>query len=386
MFQLKVVDTDVSNGSVAVSWCLDAELIKYLVDQELVDPQVVIVVAPVNYNAKKETRAVVPLKDLMVYLELKCAGPNKIMGFVSHTHYRNTAKSRYLEKANGEYYTALINNYDLDGKDLKYSSWLLDDGNHKNDLSPPIEIDVPEGIFAPEPAKWEKAWVNHFFSDKLVDQCHFRRRRLFAYSVQPLIALAAGLFNAFFLILGLLTGARDWSIQYLLHPLIYYPTGSEDVFSIWRSGIIFVKFPDEEEDSFWKFILKAFWRVPFMPVVLFPVIALCYFGHAKQLGEVVALVIAATICFALLFRSVELIATGRFLKTLQSFKVLQWIEKLFAAKPNDELWYLNQDEMELIICGEKQPKITYATLPARHKSIRLRFQNLKSKVCRPFSQ
>lgn len=52
-------------------------------------------------------------------------------------------------------------------------------------------LQVADGYFAKEPSAWEKWWVNLWFGGEAAhDQCHFRRRRLVAYTLQPpLVAL-----------------------------------------------------------------------------------------------------------------------------------------------------------------------------------------------------
>src|ERR1700722_4777297 len=223
MFQLKLADTDVSSGSVALSWCLDNELIKNLAKEGTDDPQVVIVIYPEvkdkngSHNNLKEVRKVVPLKDLMTYVELKVAGKNRIVGFVYHAS-RSATKSRFLYKTERAWETTII---DSNGDPFPASYYSYTD-NRLSQLS----IDVPAGIFAPEPAQWEKNLVNHYFRDKVVDQCSFRRRRIFAYSLQPIMALLFIFLTIIILIAGLLTGARKWSIKYLFHPLIYNGVGT----------------------------------------------------------------------------------------------------------------------------------------------------------------
>ena len=75
MLELQITDNDVSTGSVQISWCVDAEVLKELADKKVKEPQLVIVVAPEgdNYDLRKEMRKVVPLKDLMTYMEFRAA-------------------------------------------------------------------------------------------------------------------------------------------------------------------------------------------------------------------------------------------------------------------------------------------------------------------------
>lgn len=371
MFQLQVADTDVSGGSIAVSWCLDQELLKSLADNQITDPQVVLVVAPIeNYSVRKEFRKVVPLKDLMVYLELRVTGANKIFGFIT-TFGAKATKSRWLSKSQGEYEDTLLYDY---GNGFELPS-------EKTCSSEPIDITVPDGIFAPEPSVWEKTWVNHFFRYKTIDQCDFRRRRLFAYGVQPLIFAGTMLFQAIILLAGLLFGARNWSAKTLLHP-ISYPI--LDVFEIFSKGTIFIRHCPEDDEpcgpslsGFKKsasYIFRSFWSLPLMPVIFAPLALLIWFYTGIVLALGLVIVVSVFIGLSVIW----LVENNRSVR--DAFEGL--LDRLGRIPVSDDLWYLNQEEQETLVCSDK-PAPTFAKLP--RKSIRLRFQNVKSKVCRPFS-
>lgn len=116
MFSLKISDLDVSGGTVPVSWCLDMETINRLQTYGAIDPQVVIVVAPEGdkYSIKKEYRKVVPLKDLMAYIEFRSVGPNRIWAFIDSLRDHKMAKNRWLYKEGGEYGSSILT---YDGND-----------------------------------------------------------------------------------------------------------------------------------------------------------------------------------------------------------------------------------------------------------------------------
>jgi len=383
MLQLQIADPNVSTGSVAVSWCLDHEVLKELANQGLHDPQIVIVVAPTEkYHISKESRRVVPLKDLMTYIECRSAGPNKIYALISFREPKD-AREHYLSKEDGAYRNNVL---DYDGE--SYSSRLIgqedpDDieaGNYKY-LSEPLAINVPKGVFAPEPPKWEKAWVNLFFRSKTVDQCDYRRRRLFAYSIQLLIVGFNLLVRSLILLLGLLTGARDLSLKYL-NPITYR---WKDTFEIWESGSVFIKHQPEDDNAGEElayippgYLLRSFWLAPLMPLFSIPVGLLVWFHHPYWALSILLIVFLA---LPVLLVTISYLATngngGRLFR-----KTWKYVTNLFTT---DELWYLQQEDMQLITCNSDKSPTTYKSLPARKKTVRLRFQNLKTKVCKPFS-
>ena len=51
MFQLEISEDNITNCTVAVSWCLDQSVIDKLASGKIADPQVVICVAPVDRGA-----------------------------------------------------------------------------------------------------------------------------------------------------------------------------------------------------------------------------------------------------------------------------------------------------------------------------------------------
>lgn len=383
MLQLQIADPNVSTGSIGVSWCLDHEVLKELADQGLHDPQIVIVVAPTEkYHTSKESRRVVPLKDLMTYIECRASGPSKIYALISFREPKD-AREHYLSKDGGVYQNNVL---DYDGE--SYSSRLLgqedrsdrESGNYKY-LSEPIAITVPKAVFAKEPPKWEKPWVNLFFRSKVIDQCDYRRRRLFAYSIQLLIVGFNLFLRSLILLLGLLTGARSWSFRFL-NPITYK---LKETWEIWEGGSIFIRHQPEDEDPDEKlkyvppgYLLRSFWLAPLMPLISIPV-GLFYWTHHPYIAT--SILLGLFLVAPALLVLISYLATngngGRLVK-----KVWHGITNMFTS---DELWYLNQEDMQLITCNTDKSPTTYKSLPARKKTVRLRFQNLKTKVCKPFS-
>ena len=380
MFQLQVADTDVTNGTIAVSWCLDHEMLKDLAEEKLVDPQVVIVVAPVdNYHLNKEYRKVVPLKDLMTYIEFRAAGQNKIWGFISMRDGRK-ARSHYLDKNDGEFHTNVLNydgdNYATNLRDGEENGY--DENPQYKKLSQPISVVVPKASFAKEPPAWEKGWVNHLFKDKVVDQCEYRRRRMFAYGIQPFIMLGNLLLRSVIILFATLTLCRNISLQYLFHPLMY---SLRDTFDVFEKGSLAVRHLPEDDtssDNFPKpdYFLRSFYLAPLMPLIWAPVLYLLFKRHYVGLGIATgSLIIVGLIILAISF-------IANYSKAIKKYAKQAWAA---MNDPGDNLWYLDQSEVEIITCSNEKKPLTFNTLPAKRKNVRLRFQNLKSKVCRPFS-
>jgi hypothetical protein len=136
MFELHIADTDVTSGSIPITWCLNKELLERLSELHIEDPQVVISVAPVssNYNSTMEYRKVVPLKDMLAYVDFHFPGKNKIYAVISG-EAKKLAKETYLARRNYGYYEDVLN---TSGDD--YCSWIYC-------KAVPLEVEVPEDCF-----------------------------------------------------------------------------------------------------------------------------------------------------------------------------------------------------------------------------------------------
>lgn len=370
--ELSIADLNVQSGTVAVTWCVTPELLKKLADQGVRDPQVVIVTASADdkrYHITKEYRTVTPLKDLMSYVEFRSAGPCKVWGFVFFGNAKD-AKNKYLTRSDGSYSTMILNHY---GERYSYDHLTWDrlgyEKSEPSNFAHPIEVEVPAGVFAPEPSDFEKNWVNWLFRQKCVDQCSFRRRRMFAYTLQVFPFLASMLWRLVVTLAALLVGGRGFTFKFLCNPLSYGIGNSGDLFD---GGSWFVQQMElgYREKVTPIYLFKKFWALPFMPLI---------FG----LLCLIATIASHSNIYALL----TVIAILAFLATVILFTV-KYIEKCLVRREQElnkqPMPYLVKEEMDLIICSNKKNR-RLADLPAHKRSFKLYFQDFKSKVCRPFS-
>lgn len=379
MFELKIASIDASSGTIPVSWCVDTETLKLLSDKGTKDPQVVIVVAPdgPTYHITKEYRKVVPLEDLMTYVEFRAAGPNKIWGFISKRSKKD-ARDRYLSREAGQYHTDILSD---DGNNFchAFSVEYNPDNEHLN--SPSVSVKVPKQCFAKEPWAWEKTWVNHFFRSKCVDQCEYRRRRIFAYTIQPVIMFFNLLVRFFLLVGASLIAARDITAMPMIHPLRY---SIGDAWDSCFGGSFAIQHLEEDDRSNWEpkgvletysYVFRSFWSLPLMPVIATPLLLLTYF-HCWFILSIIGVFV---VCMLLMVGIVSAILTG----SLRSFFRSTSSEN--EEEQEDKLWYMDREQMDMLVCTPDKKPLTLASLPASKKTLRLRFLDLKSKVCRPFS-
>lgn len=348
MFEIHISDTDVTAGSIQVSWCLDKELIKELTDADCKDPMVVLCVAPEGkkYSLEREVRKIVPLKDLVAYLDFRCSGPHRIYGFVSDQS-EPFLKNTYLSRMYGKWATTILA---ADGSDFNVSyPW------HQIETAPPVSVDIPSQAFAEEPAEWEKTWVNHWFRCKPQDQCDFRKRRLLAYTIQPPVMLLIILFRFVIWLIALLFGFRGAkNLKHVFNPITYDIVDFID-------GIL------SSQSIFYRETAKTiFGQCGWF--LLSPAVLMCltFFAY-KSMGNPAFL--------AGILIGIVMVAFTIF--------VVPPLVKYLSSRFESSGWLSDEKEQNLILCGAGKPK-TFAELPSNHKTIKLRFLDLKSKVCKPF--
>ncbi len=369
-FELHVAESTVSTGTVSVGWCVPKEVFAALDKAAVKNPQVVLVIAPKeNYNILKESRMVVPLKDLLAYVEFRSSGENRIWGFIS-TRTAKDAKN-YLLKSNGEYISTLLNS---EGDDLSavvkgYPTWDDDGTRHEPEddgtIAEPITVYCPRQCFAAEPSDFEKSWVTWLMTDKSVDQCDFRRKRLFAYTAQlPLFVLFMVL-TALLTLASLFIGAKEFSLKPLLHPLTY---GFENSLEMISSGTIFYR---RGKDSW----VKRWALMPLMPAIVFAfagfMVLIIKAGALYSLFHVILGILGIAVILGVLFVIVGL--------------VINHLEERKLALEAADAWYLDEEEASFMACSPGKRMASLGDLPAKKRTLRLRFLDLKSKVCRPFS-
>jgi hypothetical protein len=354
MFQLQIADTDATNGNTAISWCLDKKLVEWVKENKCADPVVVLCISPADpnlYHIDKEVRRVVPLKDLMAYMEFRYPGKNNISGFIS-LYGKSCTENNFLERGWYGFRTSLLNN---DGSD--YSDSVKEEFPYSTQLS----VDVPKECFAKEPSDAEKAWVYWLHDDRPKDQCQFRKHRMFAYSVQPFIFLLNILTKVLLMYIAMTYGSRGLSLDPLVHPL------RESITSTWDKinpleGSIFIGRGSN--------VFLNYARMIFMPLVLFAMFMIWY-THALVVVSVALVIVASIFLFFFMY--------------YMEHRHSVFSNLLSKLKKQEVAWYLDEDNVNAVLCDGKSVK-TFSSLPSKNKTIKLRFQDLKSKVCRPFAR
>lgn len=362
LFEIHITDNDLTTGSIPITWCLDKEML----DKIKAKPgaRVVVSVIPFKDDAaltSKENRYVFTLKHMMGYISFRRPGKNKIYA------YLETESDNPLDKWHGDYTSNVVNsNGDYSKHILGYSSATSEGdpvevpGKYH---SIPLEVDVPEEAFGKQPSGWEKNWVLWLIKDKGTDQCAFRRRRLFAYTLQPFILLLKLFAMTVVTLIAFLLGMRGFTLKYLFQPIVYTLPVACDL--MYGEGTFFwrpepKKWENKTPNTFGEtvsYVLTRGWSLPFMPLVL-GLVTLVTLTHAwKGVFFVVTFIVLLIL----------LIAT-----CVNIGAIFGWL--------GEKMDYIGGDNSyEDLVCDGnpiRKPK---------NRSIKLRYLAIKSKVCKPFA-
>lgn len=167
------------NAVVPIRWCLSKVGAKALAAFKVLDPYVLIIVW--NETRRRERRYLAKLGEPMRLVEMTGPGRNTVYATIvwKDPGSDKEVHDRFLSRDGSGYQTTVLNSK----KQLDTSKLRCTFGADTS------EVVVPEKYFAHEPAAWERAWVNRWFRTKPVDQCAFRKRRILAYSFQPIAVL-----------------------------------------------------------------------------------------------------------------------------------------------------------------------------------------------------
>lgn len=369
-FEIHITDKNITSGAISISWCLSKNALESLKDAS--DPCVVIITSKgprentdcnenIDYISKKELRKVVRVKDLMAYLSFSSPGENRIHAFIAEDY--RMAKKTWLDKVSNTW-TASVFSYEG-----------INFYNDKKFQADPLYVDVPENLFGKQPAQWEQDWVYWLNPrDKALDQCDFRSKRLVAYTLQPIL-LIINMIVRFVLLLWcvLWLNRGTWQVfKSLIHPLSNELSDITTIIYDNDSLLIYKKILethhavyDKENNIVQKYDTEKQYRyILFSPAGLLFMFGLINFAkfmmnNIHNWQFVLAVFSIACILLSIVFGSM------RFVKYITE-----------TSNP------ITEEDVDSLICSENKVK---SIADVHKKSIRLRYDDLKNKVCKPFS-
>lgn len=409
-------DTTVQSGTVPVRWCLSRkEELKKLKKCGVNKPHVLIVVK----NSSHEYRQLVPIGQVMAYVQFHRPGENTIHAAVVWHEKDNVRqlKSFFLEKYRSGTYENEVLRYDEElGFREDWYSLEQECNYHRLDGTASIAVIVPGEFFSKEPSRIERWWVNLFFEHRPIDQCHFRRRRMLAYSVQPFAVLAWAIVITIARFIGALVlsiaGMRgtDWSP--VIHPF-RYPTGDIKK-QVKKGNSVFWRNKGGTKHPWYVLILTPPVYVITVTLLILGGLLAQFFSLASMMpwwyyavaGVILPLAIITvaaviyailTLVWAVLTALIFKPITNWFASNSDAWEQMKQKRRQLARERKKrkqraaeeklliERAAIHKELEEFLACnGELQPSIN--ALPIAKRTVYLRFLDLKAQICKPYAQ
>lgn len=365
---------EVQSATVPVRWCVDKATLDELKKMDVVEPYLLLVTV---FGGREMSRQLAPLSQLMDFVALRHSGINTIYATIVFPVNKQKSESGYdalwrmfLKRKGGTYDTDLVGS---DGKFIKEivcwrkNTWNLEFAE--------VVVIVPGQFFAKEPAKWERRWVNLWFEDDRVrDQCQFRRRRILAYTIQPLAVLV-------WIIVRFLVGLGGMILFFGFFGDINKRLNLKPFIHPWSSSIA------EVWDNSGKSLFNSVFLWPFSPLVfwtmlIFTIICIGLTKTSISFWEAIGI---AAIC------QLSLISTYYFFMVLGA--AILWIFGWTIDQVTDKLLFVDEKPQKVrqrvienegwLLC-ERDLTPSVEALPTQKRTVYLRYMDLKAKVCRPF--
>jgi len=278
-FELIVGDTggEILNGDVPVRWCVTPALVKELEDDKIVDPHILLVSA--NDKGREMQRQLVPITELMTYVRFTRAGTMKLYGFIINgAEGRKWLHNMYMRKSGGDFRTDVMYGWtSLPHDDLPGEYTRTD-----------VTVEIPAGVFGKEPGPWMKWYVNAWHdTDRVVDQCHFRKRAILAFTLKwiPFLLWATFLITVRVVVTGLLKLAGYWKNVKFFRSFRPFHYGSFeyhllDDFSFFENDLLVTRMYKTRSGE--KEIATMIFTLPFIPLMLLIETALVVFVFKEQ--------------------------------------------------------------------------------------------------------
>jgi len=377
-----VIDAEnrvVQDATVPIRWVLSKEISKELARKKAKygDPHLLLFVVA---NRKEVSRELIPLSQKAHYVQLHKAGNNTIFAKIVWGDYKELW-NRFLKRYGSWYDTDIV---DHNGTPCLSDHYIIDEHSSEAEL----DIEVPEGLFADEPPEWLKWWVNLWFKGAPIDQCHFRKRMTVAFTIQPIVVLfqipTIILVRSCVIAFLLICGMRNINFSPLFHP--FRDDTDEIMYEVSANNSIFLKRPEcsgsDPELYFWSSFHPAFWIIS---LILAGIAMIAdYFPSDGTSLLLATVIIAATI--PIIFMALEILYSLLMLiANLVPSSIMENWEKAAERRRKEreqrELELRNEFFSELTLNGKSN-----VMPPARHRSIKLHFESLKARVCRPYAK
>ena len=435
------------DSAVPVRWCISRETAEKLQREKIENPHLLLVI---SNNGVEISRYVVPLFNEMHYVQFLRPGDNlihaTIVWYGSAKELRKTLTERFkdsdryrvtlieerqprtlalghrIKRYREQYYAtndedqetrlrALIDQLqaeldELERTEPKTASLMSDFGSDAKrlDYEAKLGVVVPQEMFAKQPPAWMK-WLSElypFWERAPRDQCILRRRALVTGVTLPLavmlgvvvlalwavLTLTIEVFNLIAVGVLLLFGLRNIKFEPLLHPYDPFDYPPRNIWSRIRPSVWWNKKVEYDDGDYVDYVDRhpAFFAVNPPVIVAFALIGLALklaFGLYASMALVVAEFALVPLALGLIVLISAFLARG----PLSRYNERRAKEREAELKATRKRYREQLDrERELLACSSASREVSVSALPKGHRTVRLRFQDLKSQVCRPFAK
>lgn len=410
------------DATVMVRWCTKPLLAERIADEGALKPFVLLVVRPYqvadkvtgrrSYSDPTQTK-LVPLVDEASYLSFSRPGLNEIFACVVY-HPENKGKHELggvFTRSQAVYHQWVLDSglFEYDGSFVPgqkrvvrgrtvYKGIALADSNDH------VDVDVSDKLFAKEYPKWVKLYLSKFSLDNAKNQCSMRKRVIALGLLSPLVFAFAYTRRLVLTIFGVIVGLRRIRFQDYLHPL---KTNAQDIIPVPTTSIWFRKSDGSlRSPVFWPFNLIT-------PLLLGTVLWIVGTIHVTRNEQIVgiigwewwqyyALAFAVHIAAAMVFLAVAVVVAAviLILSKILGTSISAAISKFFSSLARD--WRAErrfareaeeqrrleelEEQIAAMACGSGSSLATLSALPSEKRTVRLRAQEMKRKVCKPYAR
>lgn len=168
-----------NSATVALRWGISPALLEELGQSPEQKPFVLIVL--VSPSGQEVERQLIPLADMMTFVQLRAPGRNRLLATVVKTGPATWENEHVLRDAFLARY-----DYGFYRRTVLQSDRRAFNEDNLCKYAAEFSIEVPKELFAKERPAWVKTWVNRWHRGQPpVDDCDFRKRAARAFTVQP---------------------------------------------------------------------------------------------------------------------------------------------------------------------------------------------------------
>lgn len=364
-----------AEATIPVRWCVRSDLTTLLREKKIVNAHVLISIVR---NGRERQRYLAPLHAEMTWVRFSGVGSHEIHATVVWHSDDDPREMRnwFLSRSHGEYIHGTMN---YEGSQFLEPIYFNFGPIQRLDGEDVLSVVVAEDMFAKPPPRWLQTYQGFFWQKSGVDQCSTRRRTIASFFLLPFFLLAQVARTIFLVVLlggSAFAGLRNIRYRVFWHPFQspFDALGEGGHFSRWF--FCDAQGSDIRDKKVWMMVVNP-------PVLLILTIFGSVFTNWWGIPWVLAPLLGFVIMggfFGIVFGIAYLFPNiQNWLEDLAQSRSRNWLEKekVEAAK--------RMADLDAMVCnGYRDPNI--AALLPQNRTVKLRYQALKSKVCRPYAK